>query len=378
MSENSSAQKTEQPTEKKLKDARNDGQVAQTKDLNFFIALLTIIGLIIINKQYFVSILENNYIENLSLISLNRLGTSEIISIAFSDIVNVIKFIILIIGIAAICSFLMNLTQIGGLIISKKAFNFNFNKLNPVSNAKQIFSLKNLIKFFKNIFEIVIMLVCGIIIIKNSINSFVLLNRFSLPSIIGFISFTFLKVFFTLLVVYFIFAIFDYLMERRALRKQLMMTKDEVFREYKETNGDPQIKHRRKELHQEVVEEDGVFDTIKQSSMILANPTHFAIVILYSPKRWKLPIILAKAKNNHAQMIFRIAEKLNVPIFRDKWLTRRLYELGKVGEYVPSSLIADVADLIGKNLSKLPQVYKELQEIKTVKENNTYLNTNRI
>lgn len=378
MSDNSSSQKTEQPTEKKLKDARNDGQVAQTKDLNFFVALITIIGLIIINKQYFVSILENNYIENISFISLNRLSIMEIISVAFSDIVHVVKFIILIICVAALCSFLMNLIQIGGLIVSKKAFNFDFNKLNPVSNAKQIFSLKNLIKFFKNIFEIIVMLICGIIIIKNSINSFILLNRFSFSSIIGFITFTFLKVFFTLLFVYLIFAIFDYLMERRALRKQLMMTKDEVFREYKETNGDPQIKHRRKELHQEIVEEDGIFDTIKQSSLILANPSHIAIVILYSPKKWKLPIILAKAKNNHAQMIFRIAERLNIPIFRDKWLARRLYELSKVGEYVPSSLIADVADLIGKNLSKLPQVFKELQEIKTVKENNTYLNTSRI
>ena len=84
-------------------------------------------------------------------------------------------------------------------------------------------------------------------------------------------------------------------------------------------------------MHREILEDDSVSETVSSSTLVLANPTHIAIVILYQPKKWKLPIVVVKAKDYNAQKVFGFAKKFEVPIIRDIWLARSLYKLLKLG-----------------------------------------------
>ena len=176
-----------------------------------------------------------------------------------------------------------------------------------------------------------------------------------------------LDVVMVLLALFFLFGVVDLVLEKKSVMDQLMMTIDEVKREYKESEGDQEVKHQRKELHREMMEEEPNHGA--NSSFVVANPTHIAIVVTYKPLKWKIPIVLAKEKGEKAQEVFNYAKKRNIPIFRDVWLARQLYDIAKPKEFVPRTLLLAIAELVSKNIDLLPQIALDLIEAQKPVEN---------
>lgn len=365
------SEKTEEATEHKKRDARERGQVAQSKDLTTLTAISVLMGTLVITHQTMAKNLANNYLLELQLIASSGDKSNSFIPQVWGLITHNIELLFIPIILAAVVSLFVNVLQLGGIKFAKEVFKLKFDKFNPISNFKQIFSLKNFVKFLKNILTITVLVIIAFVIFNDEIGDIMLITNYSFVNIVSFLGYCLIKIFVWLLFSYFIFALVDWYWERFNLAKQLRMTKDEVKKESKNNDGDPEIKGRRRELHQEIIAEDGMQSSLKDATLVLANPTHIAIVILYSPKRWPLPIVIIKASDRMAQIIFATAKKYEIPVVRDKWLARQLYEYADVGKYIPKSMLENVADVINQNLYRLPKVIAELQAVKKASSNTT-------
>lgn len=367
MSGDNNSEKTEQPTPKKRRDAQKKGQIATSKELNKIFALIALILLVGGNislsfykfTNLFESIDRDVLNSNLTLANLYNTLTS-----GGYYIVEVLLFPILTAGcIAAITQ----IVQAGGITLKEEFLAFKPESFNPVNNFRNLLSFKSFATFIRQITEITIMIIITIIIVKHNLYQFLNLPNYSIISILWFFMIILIKIFTILLGIHLTSSILDLIIEKRNLTKQLMMTHSEVKQEHKNSNGDPEIKKRRQELHRELLDDEGEM-TISNSTLVLANPTHIAIVLLYRPKRFKLPIVVAKASGSKAQNIFIIAKRHKIPIIRDIWLARSLYKLGIVGRYVPSSMLSSVADVISHNLHLLPKTALEIAEVNTVNQ----------
>ena len=137
----------------------------------------------------------------------------------------------------------------------------------------------------------------------------------------------------------------DWFFQKWQFNKQNMMSKDEVKREYKESEGDPLIKSKRKQLHQEMIAQNQVANT-RKAKVLVTNPTHFAVALDYEKERTPLPVILARGQGALAQRMIRAAEEEGIPIMRNVPLARGLYEQGTENSYIPQDLIGPVAEVL--------------------------------
>jgi type III secretion protein U len=356
--------KTEQPTPKKLRDAREEGNVAKSRDLSMFFAIFAVLSWIIIAHNLILGQISEFYAIIFSSIRNGELYFDAILKIIFLGLTLIFKIIIPIVLLGGISAGLLTVIQIGGFLFSPKVFKFDFKKFNVVNNFKQIFGKKSFIKFFFNILKIVIMLFVSYNLLMNSLSS--LLQSVNLPFLdMMLLVFKIIsKIVIVLLSIFFVFSLFDFILEKRTIHKQLMMSLEEIKKEFKETDGNPEIKHRRRELHRELLEDDDMFGNYKDFMMVLANPTHIGIVIIYYPSKWKLPITLYKSKGYSAQTLFKVAKKYDVPVIREKIVARQLYAFAELNQFIPKSLVKDVAYIVGRNLHLRPKIAEDIELVK--------------
>lgn len=366
----SDSQKTEQPTPKKLQDARENGQIAESEDLKKVVPLGVVVCVFLIMPVYIIHKLMNNYELTFLQITYNQTSIQQIIGYIMQDLSSSISTVLFVVVFVAVITTAVVIFQKKGIVIKKDAFKLNFERLNPVDNLQQIFSTKNLSKFVMNICKLVIIIILSYLLIKSFLPELLGMHNYKFLSQTALIIMLVEHICTTLIGVCFLFAGIDYAISWRSTMKQLMMTKEEVKEEQKNTIGNPEIIQRRKELHQELIESDDLMDTMDNSSFVLANPTHIAIVVIYSPKKYPLPIVIFKAKGDLAQKIFNLARRCNVPIIRDKWLTRQLFKYSELGKYIPKRFLAYVADIINKNIILMPKIIAEITELNKPAETN--------
>lgn len=140
-------------------------------------------------------------------------------------------------------------------------------------------------------------------------------------------------------------AALDLVYTRFKYTKDHMMSRDEVRREYKEMDGDPHIKAKRKQLHREMANQSSL-DKVRKSKVVIVNPTHYAVAIDYERGRTKLPVITAKGEGEMARRIIEVARQENIPIMREAPLARALFAQGIEDQYVPSDLLVPIAQIL--------------------------------
>lgn len=361
----SEASKTEKPTPKKLKDARKEGNVAYSHDLSMFVGISVVVLGLIFGRNYITDSLAKNYFFVFKLINTTEFDKNTLYAATMQMMSNMTSCMLPLIIASAAAVMITTVIQLGGFVIKEDIFKFDMQTFNIVQNAKQMFSKKNLAKFFFNILKLIIMAVVSYWLVVNSLNQILLIVTVPLYDMLAVASVIILKIVLTLLGAYFIFGLIDLVVEKRAIYKKLMMSLEEIKDEMKETEGNQEVKQRLRELRQELLADDNsMFAQYKDSMLVLANPTHIAILIIYLPQRWGLPIVIFKAKGALAQHIFRLAKKYQVPIIREKLLARRLYEVAILNQFVPTSLIKDVAEVIAKNLNLMPKIAREIELMK--------------
>lgn len=336
------SEKNEKPTAKKIKESREQGKVIKSKEITSGVQLTSLfIYLYFYGNDIMVS-LSNLIISSINLESQSLgLNLIHLSNHASTVMVNIIGKIILLLTSVTI---IIELIQIGPLI-AVKAISFKLSRINPIENIKQTLSFKNLVQFIKSIIKIMILSSAFFYIIKQYSTIFqylpdnTLVSAFTLtPIFIGWL----LKV---LIVSYIFFGFSDYLLQRHSILKQIKMSKDEVKKENKETEGSPEIKNRRKELQHEI--RSGSFESnIKKSTVIIRNPTHIAICLYYHPEQAPIPVVLEKGIDLSATKIISIATNFNIPLVENITLARELYGTVKCGDCIPISLFEAIATLL--------------------------------
>ena len=355
--------KTEKPTPKKIKDARKKGNVGYSKDISTSVCISTAFVLIFAMKNNWLLSLTTIWNNLFKIISSSNLESSIIILVVEDSFSSIVWGVYVVILIIALVTMMTTIIQYGGVLVTDKLLKFDLQKFNFAKNLQQIFSKKNFTKFIFNCLKIVIMICISFFIFERNLSNLFLLSNLSIPDAVASLLTIMSQIMIPLGLVFFVFGAIDLFLEKRSVMKQLMMSMEDLKREYKESEGDPEIKHQRKELHRELLEDDGGSEHTS-GSFVLANPTHIAILIMYKPTKWALPVVLSKEKGINATKVFEYAKKRSIPIIREKWLARKLFDIAKVKEFIPASLVTDIAELIVKNIDILPTIKAEIESLK--------------
>ena len=301
---NSSGEKTELPTPKRERDARKKGQVARSQEVVTTVSLLSTVAFIWATWGMTNARLVGLFDEIAQLATGDfRTNAKSGIILAFWD-ASIIMLPIL--GVVILAGVSANYFQVGSLF-TFETIKPKGEKISPASGFKRIFSMKQVVEFLKSVVKIAVLSFLLYLVIRNSISPYVnslacglscvtQVTVASLKLVLIYSGLAFLAV-----------AVADFAYQKRSHTKSLMMTKEEVKREYKESEGDPHIKGKRKQIAQELAMSDGG-TAARKGSAVVVNPTHFAVVVDYKPEHLALPIVTAKGRNVYAHYLRKEAE----------------------------------------------------------------------
>ncbi|MCP3877883.1 MAG: EscU/YscU/HrcU family type III secretion system export apparatus switch protein [Sulfitobacter sp.] len=336
------SEKTEKPSPKKLRDARKKGQVASSKEvasaaliLSVFVYIAAMSDTIYLKLEQMI-LLPTEFINDDFEHALQA-TVEGIAQVALHLLAPLLVVVVIIAVLAYIAQF--------GVLMSAESLKPSLNKLNPAKAVKKIFSVKNLIEFLKSILKIVFLSVLLYFVIRHSLPDLLKIPACGLdciPLVLG----TLLKhLAINAAFAFIIIAAADFAFQKYQFTKQMRMTKDEVKREYKEMEGDPLIKGKRKQLHQEMLSEN-ITHSVKNSTVVVTNPTRIAIALEYRDGETPLPIVRAKGENLIARRMIEIAKQEGIPVMENVPLARALHEHSSVDQYIPADLIDAVAEVL--------------------------------
>jgi type III secretion protein U len=249
-----------------------------------------------------------------------------------------------VLGTAVCAGLAANLIQIG-VLVSVKAALPKLDKLNPAQWFKKTFALKNVVELVKIVAKTLVMAIVVSIAIEDNLGLLLSIPYGGIGGIAPVAGSLFATLISRVAPVFLVLAALDYFFQRRQYIKGLKMSKDEVKREYKEMEGDPQIKGKRKQLHQEMAMSN-TLATVRKARVVVTNPTHVAVALLYDEKKTPLPVIAAMGEGLLARRIVDIAREEGIPIMRNVSLARALLQDGAENEYIPAELIRPVAEVL--------------------------------
>jgi type III secretion protein U len=349
------AEKTEKATPKKLRDARKKGQVAKSQDFpSAFTFVVSIAGTIFAAKHIYEN--TGGFIISIFSLAGHKGDMQNQLPALFDTAMQVIIMTSApILVITLFVGILANLLVVGP-VFSFETMKFNLKKLNPVEGIKQKFKLKTLVELLKSLAKIIgaaiIIYMVMVKMIPEAIATAAMPVIGSAQVLADFLTKVIVRV-----GIFFLFvAFFDIAFQKRTFRKEMMMEKFEVKQEFKDTEGDPQIKNKRRERFREIAYQGGP-SSVKNASAIITNPTHIAVAIGYEEEEEPAPTILAMGKGVIAEKIIEAAIGFQVPVMRNPELAQTLFARGDVGDFIPPETYEAIAEILKwiQSLEKEPE-----------------------
>lgn len=343
-------EKTEPATAKKLSDARKEGQVAKSREIENGLALLTFFLVL----KFWVGTIGIQFLELFSDI-YNRIPESVTfwngympqldMRMLFREMIwQLLRITMPLMLLAFIVSFLSDVAQVKWNPTAKP-LKPKFNKLNPISGFKKIFSSNALVELIKSIAKIGLIVIICYNYLQDKWKYLFLLYDMPLIQALQLAAETVTEMGIRVALVYMIIALSDYAYQRYKFNQDMKMTKQEVKDEYKQQEGDPQIKGKIRQKMREVSRRRMMQD-LPQADVVITNPTHYAVAIKYDPDVADAPIVLAKGEDYLAARIKEVAKENRIEIVENKPLARMLYANVDVGQAVPPELYQAVAEVL--------------------------------
>jgi type III secretion protein U len=355
------AEKTEKATPKKLKDARKKGQVAKAQDMPAAFTFVVSLAGALASVSFFFEQVGGFMLAMFREVANTGTDFADRAPGYFSTAAYIIMttslpLMIVVCFVGVLIGFLVT-----GPVFSFESMKFDLKKLNPVEGIKQKFKLKVLVELLKSIAKISGAAIIIYLIIQDSLSQIIasvampimasalIVNDFLISAVIK------VGLFFILV------ALFDLAFQKKNFAKEMKMEKFEIKQEYKDTEGDPMIKSKRRELSREIAYQDGP-RAARKARAIITNPTHIAVAIRYEPAEEPAPIILTMGAGAIADQIIKIGIQNNIPIMRNVDLARELYTKGKISDYIPEETYEAVAEILKwiKSLEENRDINEEL------------------
>ncbi|MCF7516987.1 flagellar biosynthesis protein FlhB [Pseudoalteromonas sp. N1230-9] len=344
MAEDSGQEKTEEPTSKKIEDAKKKGQVARSKELGtMFVLMFSAISLLLYGPE----IGKGLYNVMGRLLSLNRnetYDTTKMFSV-WGVVGDALLFpMAMFVFIIVIAAFIGN-TLLGGFNFSWKAAAPKANKMSPAKGIKRMLGPQAGVELVKSLLKFAVVAGFAVFLINTFFDEILHLSIESAPGNIihslEILSWMFLGLTCTLIVI----AAIDAPYQSHKHHKELKMTLQEVKDEYKNSEGDPQIKARIRRTQREMSQRRMMQD-VPDADVIVTNPTHYSVAIKYDTAKAGAPIVLAKGLDELAMQIRKVGKGNDVPIVESPVLTRALYHTTEVGQQIPDQLFTAVAQVL--------------------------------
>ena len=358
----SSGEKTEMPTPKKLRDAREKGQVCTSKDIVSTAILVVLFAVLAWMGVALVDDMGNllRFIGS----SVAQNDVSAVKQSAAMAVMFILKHSFIFVFVAAIIGIIGNVAQIGFLFTFEPIIP-KLEKLSPVEGAKKIFSMKNLFEFLKNVVKVCFLSYLLYKIIWASVPELLTMCYGTIDDIFPCLKVMLKRLAYYTAFGYIVIAIVDRIFQGRNFTKQMMMTKDEVKREYKEMEGSQEVKQAQRQFRDEILNGPDPVKSAKQSSVVVTNPTHLAVGIRFNADESPLPRICAKGEGDTAKIIRETALEEGIPVMEDRPLARALFAEGKIDDFIPDSLIEPVAEVL-KWAKQIQDARKEEEELDSV------------
>lgn len=343
-------EKTEEPTAKKLSDARNEGQVAKGKDLTSAVMLLVLFMVLRFTVgnmgEGFIECFNKNYtqIGDLFTSTHGEYNMQYTIALIQSAALDMLKLLIPFFGIGFIIAIVIELAQVKWKPTSKP-LQPKLSKFNPINGIKRMFSVRTLVSLIK---QVVILIVIFIVVynkLKSRMSDIYMLYDIPLISAIMLLGDIIFDIGTVICVIYTIIGIADYVFEKRKFRKDMMMTKQEVKDEWKNTEGNPEVKNKIRQKMSEASRRR-MMQAVPEADVVITNPTHFAVALKYEQNKGKAPVVVAKGEDYLAAKIKEAARENNIEIVENKPLARMLYYNVELDEEIPPELYQAVAEVL--------------------------------
>jgi len=352
--------KTEKPTPRKLRKAREKGQIARSREIPM---AATLMGMILILYYYGANIVKNLEMEIGHQLRLNvpEELTVSVVTTIFRDISFRMGVLLLPVFLAiAFISIASNAAQ-GGLAVASESLKPKFNKLNPAQGVKKIFSKNGLVNLAKSLLMIVAVGIISWQVVSEHLTLYPRLILMDVRQIFHWTTTISFKILIRVALLMIVVSIADYAFQKYQFKKQLKMSKQEVKDEYKEMEGDPITKGRIRRIQREVARKRMMAD-VPTADVVITNPTHYAAALSYKMDSMEAPKVIAKGANLVAQKIKEMAREHDIPIVENKPLAQAIYRTVRVGDYIPMNLYKAVAEILAyvfkaRNMSGANQIF---------------------
>jgi len=339
----SGQEKTEDATPKRLREARKKGQIPKSRDVSTIAVLITLFVMLCIGLSWAGSEIKHLMVLCFSQPTSGLSDRTELWTFGKASYISFCKLIFPFAAAGALMAAVAGFLQVGALF-AMEPLKPQFKKLNALEGLKNMFKTQTFIELCKNVVKILIVFYLAYSTMDDDIYPIVQTTRMQVDdaaTLTGDLIFSFvIKVMLAFLCI----SLFDYWIQRKQFMKQMRMTKDEVKREYKQDEGDPHIKSHRKQLHREFAFGDAK-QAVKQSDVVVTNPTHVAIAIKYDRETMAAPQMMIKGQRSFAETIKKFAEEFEIPIMRNVPLAWALIDLEE-GAEIPEEMYNAVAEVL--------------------------------
>ena len=344
MAEESQDDKTEEPTARRLEKAKEDGQVLRSQDMTIAAVTVTVIAAMYLGGFWMGPRFVDTFTEALTIpsnyafeanLALNRLSI-----LALDSFVTVIPVFVL-----AIVAAIGSATALGGFVFSAKAFAPKASKLNPIKGMRRIFGLKALVELSKALLKFSLVAGIGGSYLYFNFDTIMSVGDMPIDRAIAQSVETVLLGALVATVALVLIALIDVPYQRYEFIKKLKMTKQEIKDEMKDIEGQPEVRQRIRAKQREMAQQRQL-DDVPSADVVVTNPQHFAVALVYEMDKEEAPRVVAKGKNFMAKKIRERAGENSVEIFEAPLLARALYFTSDVGMYIPHGLFHAVAQVI--------------------------------
>ena len=341
------ADKTEEATPKKLQDARKEGQVARSQELStavmllaFFVALKVFVGFI---GTRFLGNFQEIY-QAIDVYALDEFGPAMGGAFMRDSLVDILWICLPVFAIAVVVAVVVTVAQVKWHVTAKP-LQPKLSKFNPIKGFQRIFSKDKLFELIKDVIKIALIFYVAYSDLADAAGAGVALYDFSLEQSVVYVGDFVLDLGIKLSAIYLIIGFADFIYQKLKFKKDLMMSKQEVKDEYKQQEGDPQVKGKIKSKMREVSQRR-MMQKLPEADVVITNPTHFACAIKYDKEVAEAPVLIAKGADYLAQKIKDAAKEHDIPIVENKPLARMLYYNVDLDSEIPTELYQMTAEVL--------------------------------
>lgn len=337
--------KTEKATPKKRRDERKKGNVFTSNEVNIILGLLGMSCLLKLYFPTFISVIREFMVTMLS----GAAGWEDFSAEGMKELTFDFFFTAMKAGLPLLlAAVILPVLAVGvqtRFLFTAKNFTPKFNRLSPMEGIKKIFSLRNLIELLKNILKVIILIVLLYSLLKKDFLQIMRTMDVDLSISSAYMLNMVFSMVMTIVLVFTVIAGFDFMYQKWDYERRIKMSKQEVKEEYKETEGNPEIKGRIKSLQRQMAQQR-MMQAVPQADVIIRNPTHFAVALKYDIDRDAAPVVVAKGQDELALRIIETGEQNGVAIVENRPLARALYAECELQSQIPAEYYGAVAEIL--------------------------------